>query len=57
MSKYYYLVEEASGATEGTYEHLAEAVEDAMSLGGKHLVVDEEDNVLFDSQPGVTYKI
>lgn len=52
-----YLVEEASEAMLGIYTSLEEAIEDAKAQHGKYLVTDEEDNVLFDSQPNVSYKI
>ena len=55
----YFIIEEASGALEGTTDNLQEAIEDAKGRGGKHLVVqdDEESTVVFDSMPGITFKI
>lgn len=55
----YFIVEEASGALEGITDNLQEAIEDAKGRGGKHLVVqdDEESTVVFDSMPGITFKI
>jgi hypothetical protein len=53
----YYIEEEASGATVGIYtDDLQGAIEDAKQLGGKHLVKDYDDNVLFDTMPNVSYK-
>ena len=55
----YFIVEEASGAIEGITDNPQEAIEDAKGRGGKHLVVqdDEEGTVVFDSMPGITFKI
>lgn len=55
----YFIIEEASGALEGTTDNLQETIEDAKGRGGKHLVVqdDEESTVVFDSMPGITFKI
>lgn len=53
----YTIVEEASKAIVEFVEDLDEAIEDAKALGGKHLVMDEDDNILFDTQPNVSYKI
>lgn len=53
----YAIVEEASGAVYGYTEDLAEAIKDAKSRQGKYLVLDDSDKTVFDSQPGVSYKI
>lgn len=53
----YSIVEEASGAVYGYTEDLAEAIKDAKSRQGKYLVLDDSDKTIFDSQPGVSYKI
>ncbi len=53
----YTIVEEASEAIVEFVEDLDEAIEDAKSRQGKYLVIDDDDNVLFDTQPGVSYKI
>lgn len=55
--KYYHIMEEASGAIVEHCSDLAEIIEDAKRLGGKHLVIDDNDNVLFDTMPNVSYKI
>ena len=52
----YHIVEEASGAIVENCANLDEIIEDAKHLGGKHLVVDSSDNVLFDTMPNVSYK-
>ena len=54
----YRIIEEASEAVIGYYDNEEEAVEAANSIpSGKYLVVDEEDNILYDTEPGVSYKI
>lgn len=53
----YTIVEEASEAIVEYVEDLDEAIDDAKALGGKHLVIDEDDNILFDTMPGVSFKI
>lgn len=53
----YRIIEEASEAVVCFTTNLEEAKEEAKSKIGKYLVLDEEDNVLFDSQPGISYKI
>ena len=50
-------MEEASGAIVENCSDLDEIIEDAKQLGGKHLVIDDDDNVLFDTMPNVTFKI
>ena len=57
--KNYHIVEEASGAILETTESLGEALLDIDNYpsSGKYLVVDEDSNVLYDTKPGVTYKI
>ena len=53
----YYVIEEASEAIYSNTDSLQEAIEDANSRRGKFLVVDDEDIVLYDTQPNVSYKI
>ena len=53
----YTVVEEASEAIVEYVDNLDEAIEDAKTLNGKHLVMDEDDNILFDSMPGISFKI
>ena len=53
----YHVMEEASEAIYAHISDLNEAIEDAKSRQGKYLVIDDDDNVLFDTQPGVSYKI
>ena len=53
----YHVMEEASEAIYTYTDDLQEAIDDAKSRQGKYLVIDDDDNVLFDSQPGVSYKI
>ena len=55
----YIIVEEASGAIVENTSDLQEAIEDAKSFGGKHLVIENtiDGKIIFDTQPGVTYKI
>lgn len=53
----YYVIEEAS---EGIYFNettLEEAIADANTKQGKYLVIDENGNILYDTQPGISYKI
>jgi hypothetical protein len=53
----YRIVEEASEAVMCFTSDLKEAIEEAKSKVGKYLVLDENDSILFDSQPGISYKI
>ena len=55
----YILVEEASGAIYAFSNSLEELVKDAKSRGGKYLVIENNEGgkIVFDSKPGVTYKI
>lgn len=53
----YHIMEEASEAIYAHTSDLNEAIEDAKALGGKHLVMDEDDNILFDTMPGISFKI
>ena len=55
----YIIVEEASGAIVENTSDLQGAIEDAKSFGGKHLVIEDsiDGKIVFDTQPGVTYKI
>lgn len=53
----YHVMEEASEAIYAYIDDLQEAIEYAKSRIGKYLVMDDEDNVLFDTQPNVSYKI
>lgn len=55
----YLVKEEASEAVLGIYDCLDDAIEDAESRPGKVLVVEdsEQELVLYDSMPGVSFKI
>ena len=53
----YYIIEEASEACVENCSNLDEAIEDAKQMHGKYLVVDDNNNVLFDTMPGVSFKI
>lgn len=52
----YLIIEEASGALVCITDDLQDAIQEAKSRRGKYLVLDEAENILFDSEPGVTYK-
>lgn len=54
---YYRIIEEASEACVEYTSSFEEAVESAKKLTGKYLVLDESDNILYDTQPGISYKI
>lgn len=53
----YSVIEEASEATVCYTDNLQEAIEEAKSRCGKHLVLNEDDGIEFDSQPSISYKI
>lgn len=53
---FYYLMEEASEGVEATYDNLEEAVQEAKLRQGKYLVIDDNNKIYFDSQPGISYK-
>ena len=53
----YHIMEEASEAIYAHTDNLEEAIKDAKSRQGKYLVIDDEDNVVFDTQPNISYKI
>ena len=53
----YHIMEEASEAIWEHTDDLQEAIEDAKAKQGKHLVIDDNDNILFDTQPNISYKI
>ena len=53
----YHVIEEASEATMCYTKDVEEALTFARNQKGKYLVLDEEDTVLYDTQPGITYKI
>ena len=53
----YRVVEEASEAVVCYTSDYQDAVKDAKSKRGKHIVMDNEDNILFDTQPNISYKI
>lgn len=55
----YCIEDEADGSTRGYYNDLYEAIMEARKMGrngGKYLVVDREGNVIYDTNPGVSYK-
>ena len=52
------IIEEASEATIGYYDNPEEAIEAADAIpSGKYLVLDSEDNIIYDTNPNITYKI
>ena len=53
----YAIVEEASEAICAYTTDLIEAIEEAKLRCGKYLVLDEDYEIVFDSQPGISYKI
>lgn len=53
----YSVVEEASEATVYSTEYLQDAIDEAKARHGKYLVLNEDDGIEFDSQPGISYKI
>ena len=53
----YRVIEEASEAVVCFTTDLEKAKKEAKSKTGKYLVLDELDTILFDSQPGISYKI
>lgn len=52
----YHIMEEASGAIVEHCDCLHEIIEDAKQLGGKHLVIDDNDVVMYDTMPGVSFR-
>lgn len=56
-NKMYSVVEEASGAVVCYTDTLQEAIEEAKSKEGKYLVFDGDDNLQFDSNTEISYKI
>ena len=53
----YHIIEEASEACVENCSNLDEIIEDAKQMRGKYLVVDDDGNILFDTMPGVSFKI
>lgn len=53
----YRLIDEASEETRAYSEDLQELIDDADAIGGKQLVLDDDDNVVYDSNPNVSFKI
>lgn len=53
----YYVIDEASEEIYFNETSLEEAIADANVKQGKCLVIDENDNILYDTQPGISYKI
>ena len=53
----YRVVEEASEAVVCYTSDYQDAIEEVKSKKGKYLVLDENNNIMFDSQPGISYKI
>jgi hypothetical protein len=53
----YHVIEEASEALLCCTNDKSEAISEATKLSGKNLVLDSDDNIIFDSQPGISYKI
>ena len=56
-SDWRHVMEEASETIYAYTDDLREAIEDAKYRTGKYLVIDNEGNGLFDTQPNVSYKI
>lgn len=52
----YHIMEEATGAIVENCSDLNEIIEDAKQLGGKYLVIDDDDNVLYDTMPDISFK-
>lgn len=53
----YCIIEEASEAIIAYYNNFDDAVKDANSRKGKYLIIDDKDTILYDTQPGISYKI
>lgn len=55
----YYVIDEASEELYFNEYNLQEAINDISYLPqqGKYLVLDEEDNIVYDSKPGISYKL
>lgn len=53
----YRLIDEASEETRVYSEDLQELIDDANSISGKQLILDDNDNVVYDSNPNISYKI
>lgn len=53
---YYYLIEEASEAIEAIHVDLNEAIREAKLRRGKYLVANNNNEILFDNKPNITYK-
>lgn len=55
----YTVIDEASEATCAYIDDYNEAIDYALSLPsqGKYLVIDDNDSVVFDTNPEVTFKI
>ena len=55
----YAVIDEASEEVYGFSETLEEAVEicEELPKQGKYLVLDDADNVCYDTKPGISYKI
>lgn len=53
----YRLIDEASEETRVYSEDLQELIDDTNSIGGKQLILDDNDNVIYDSNPNISYKI
>lgn len=52
----YRIIEEASEAQIAIEDNLNDAIEKAESMQGKYLVLDENDNIVYDSMPGISFK-
>lgn len=53
----YLVIEEASEAVCCITDNFDEAKQEAKSRQGKYIVIDEDDVILFDSNPEISYKI
>lgn len=57
MIDLYFVIEEATEALVANHTNLYEAKMDAESRGGKYYVIDNSNNILYESKPGISYKI
>ena len=53
----YYVIEEASEALEMASEDLQEAINFTKNKAGKYLVKNDSDYIVYDSKPGISYKL
>lgn len=53
----YRIIEEASEALIAIEDSLDGAIENAEGMQGKYLVLDKDDNIVYDSMPGISFKV